>query len=272
MTLAVGQLPPALRRPPTRRLRDPGHTGGAPFLTCLPSYRGLRSLVPSLPLCALGLGRHSDSRQRHPERGGRERVRTGYNWDDSRDYSKRRVRNQKRVARDCAGCAAQPTQPHGALSPPPAAARRTPVNASTVAPRATGWRSGPGTRLYPKERGDHGLSAAPPREGGFGTARHERHPPSARAHAVAAGASFSATGTGQRARWLEWRAALRGFAAEGLRGACVASSVCGGDARNSSMCSTFQLAMPISSIVFPSASFMNMFGGAPCVYVTFTFG
>ena len=118
------------------------------------------------------------------------------------------------------------TQPRGALSPPPAAARRTPVNASTVAPRATGWRSGPGTRLYPKERGDNGLSAAPPREGGFGTARHERHPPSARAHAVAAGASFSATGTGQRARWLEWRAALRGFAAEGLRGACVASSVC----------------------------------------------
>ena len=118
------------------------------------------------------------------------------------------------------------TQPRGALSPPPAAARRTPVNASTVAPRATGWRSGPGTRLYPKERGDNGLSAAPPREGGFGTARHERHPPSARAHAVAAGASFSATGTGQRAEWLEWRAALRGFAAEGLRGACVASSVC----------------------------------------------
>ena len=207
MTAAVGQLIP----PP--RAAHP--VAGAPASRSGPHWRRTFCLFAFIPRSPILSSYSPLGRQRHLGRGGGSGCEQSYNSDDSRDYSKRRVRNQKRAARDCAGCAAQPTHNHTALSPPPAAARRTPVNASTVAPRATGWRSGPGTRLYPKERGDNGLSAAPPREGGFGTARHERHPPSARAHAVAAGASFSATGTGQRARWLEWQAALRGFAAEG---------------------------------------------------------
>ena len=90
---------------------------------------------------------------------------------------------------------------------------------------------------------------------------------------MAAGASFSATATGQK----DVVAGVAGNAAPNCRGGaegCVflVRGGAGRGARNSSMCSTFQLAMPISSIVFPSASFMNMFGGAPCVYVTCTFG
>ena len=86
---------------------------------------------------------------------------------------------------------------------------------------------GPRDTAVSQRKGDNGFSAAPPRERGFGTARHERHPPSAGAHAMAAGASFSATATWQSAWWLAWLATLRRFASERPR-ACF---LCAGGGR-----------------------------------------
>jgi hypothetical protein len=254
--MTVGQLFRPHHRSRCQR-RAIWHTGGARVdqfaLTLQISH--LRSLVPS----------HTSAPTSHPLRGVRAGANSDY-WDVSHDCSKRRL---KKTRGPCAGRATPPTHTTTQRSLRPAAARRTPVNASTVAPRATGGRAlvhgcvpKKGVTTVSAQRHLEREDLAPR----VMNVTHRlpaltRWPPGRASRQLAQGIGRGGWSGGQRIR--------RGGPSAGRAWLLC---VCGGGARNSSMCSTFQLAMPISSIVLPSASFMNMFGGAPCVYVTCTFG